>query len=261
MRMKFKILFLCLISVCLFSCENANEKKLKREIEVANQQCPMNMGMLGDMISMKYDEKDKEVQMYLVVNDDFFNIDVLRNNENMARQSMKLSFSKGESREMLKEVIDAGASISITYKSGSTGKTFKMAQSLDDLKEIYDNPISDSEISTLMLANTIAMEDSRCPYIIDEGMEMTSVRDDGENIIYSCRLDEDIYDMSYFKYAYNDVKEGVSSVFDDPVVKRELSLIVSQGKNLIYRYSGDRSGEYVDITFAPYELNKFINKY
>lgn len=89
------------------SCENENVKKLKREIEATDNQCPYNMGMLGDILSLKYDEKAKDVQMYFLLNNDLLSIETLENNEQTALQSMKLSFSKGESREMLELMINS----------------------------------------------------------------------------------------------------------------------------------------------------------
>lgn len=257
MKKVLTILSMLVILLGFSSCENQNVTKLKREIEAADKQCPVNMGMMGDMLSLKYDDNAKEVQLYFSLHDDMMSIDALRNNENMALQSMKLSFSRGESKEMLKQMINAGAGLTITYKSAATGKTFKVKLSLDDLKDIKDNPMSDSEINRLLLDNQLAMENARCPYIVDEGMEMVKAYDDGDNIVYACRIDEDMYDISALKYAQSEIKSNMRDIFKDPLMKKELGLIHSLGKGFTYRYYGESSGQSVDITFSNAELSRY----
>lgn len=258
MKKLLLILSMFAVMVCFTSCENENVKRLKREIEAADKQCPVNMGMMGDMLSMKYDEKAKEVQLYFSLHDDMLSIEALKNNEQMALQSMKLSFSKGESREMLKQMIKAGAGLSITYKSASTGKSFKVNLSLDDLKEIRDTPLTDEEINKMLLDNQLAMENSRCPYLVDEGMEMVKVYDDGANIVYACRIDEDMYDISALKYAQDEIKQNMKEIFKDPLMKKQLGIIKSLDKGFVYHYYGDTSGESVDIVFSNDELSRYL---
>lgn len=240
------------------SCENENVKRLKREIAVADKQCPVNMGMMGDMLSLKYNEQNKEVQLYFSLNDDMLSIDALKNNENMALQSMKLSFSKGESKEMLKQMIKAGAGLTIVYKSATSGKTFKVSLSLDDLKQMRDNPLSESEINTMLLENQLAMENSRCPYLVDEGMEMVKVADEGNFIVYYCRMDEDMYEISALQYAQDEIKKNMRDLFKDPLMRKQLGVIRSLGKGFVYRYYGDQSGEKVDISFTSDELGRYV---
>ncbi len=258
MKKLLLILSMFAVMVCFTSCENENVKRLKREIEAADKQCPVNMGMIGDMLSMKYDEKAKEVQLYFSLHDDMLSIEALKNNEQMALQSMKLSFSKGESREMLKQMIKAGAGLSITYKSASTGKSFKVNLSLDDLKEIRDTPMTDEEINKMLLENQLAIENSRCPYLVDEGMEMVKAYDDGANIVYACRIDEDMYDISALKYAQDEIKQNMKEIFKDPLMKKQLGIIKSLDKGFVYHYYGDTSGESVDIIFSNDELSRYL---
>lgn len=252
------ILFTLVILVGLSSCENLHVAKLKHEIEAANKQCPVNMGMMGDMLSMKYDDNAKEVQLYMSLNEDMISIDALQNSENLASQSMKLSFSCGEYKEMLKLMINAGSGLAMTFKSASSGKSFKVNMPLDELKDMVDNPMKESEINRLLLENQLAMENSRCPYSVDEGMEMEKAFDDGDNIIYVCRIDEDMYDISAIRYAQAEIKDRIKDMFTDPVMKKQIELMQSLGKGFTYRYYGDASGEIVEITFTKEELRQFV---
>lgn len=251
-------LSIIIVMVCITGCGNENEKRLKREIEAVDKQCPIDMGMMGDMLSMKYDEKAKEVQLYFSLHDDMLSIEALKNNEQLALQSMKLSFSKGESREMLKQMIKASAGLSITYKSASTGKSFKANFSLDDLKGIWDNPMNDSDINEMLLINQLAMENSICPYSVEEGMYMVKVFDEGDNVVYVCQIDEKMYDLSLLESAQDLIKQNMIEVLRDPIAKKRLESIASLDKGLVYRYLGDTSGESFDVVFSTDELNRIF---
>ena len=255
---KMLILLSVVVASILVSCENENVTKLKSEIEAANKQCPMNMGMMGDILSVKYDEKAKEVQMYYSINEDIVSIEALTNSEQMVMKSMRLSVSRNQAKEMLILIVDAGAGLSVTYKSASTGKTFKVSLTSDDLKEVCDNPMSEMEINQMWLENSIAIENARCPYLVDEGMEMVQAYDDGTNIICACRIDEDMYDFSILAYSLSEIKQNTIEMFDDPLMKRALGVIHLLGKGFVLRYCGDTSAKTFDITFTNEEIGMYL---
>lgn len=255
--MKNVLLILSIIAVMMgvSSCENENVKRLRRDVETADKECPVNMGMLGDMLNIKYDEDAKEVRMYFSINEEMVSIDGLKENEQISHQLMKLSFSKGDSRELMKLMIDAGAGLSVIYKSVSTGKSFKLKLPLDELKEIMDSSITDEEINKMILDSQLSLENARCPYFVAEGMEMVKVYDDGDNIVYACQMDEEMYDLSAMKYGYDEIKRNIRELFkDDPSMKKQLGMIKSLNKGIIYHYYGDKSGESADIVFSNDEL-------
>lgn len=258
--MKKLLLILALITmmVGITGCKNENERKLKSDIEATNRQCPVSMGMLGDIISLKYDEKAKEVQLYLSLNEKFVDIDVLKKNRQMVLQNLKLAFSRNNGgKKIMDQMIKAGASLSITYKGSSSGKSFNVKLPLSDLKEITGAVYSDKEVNRILLENQIAMENSRCPYKVAEGMEMVKVFDDGDNIVYSCQFDESMYDLSFLRLNQSELKQNIREIFNDPAVKEETKVLCSLDKGLEYRYYGDMSGDSISVVFTPEELRRY----
>jgi hypothetical protein len=246
------------LGIRLYRCENENVSQLREAIEVSNSQCPQNLGMMGDLLSLKFDEKSKEVQAYFLLNENLLNIDVLKNNKKLVSQSMKLSFSKSESQELINLVAQAGASLSMTLKGGNSGKTLKITFTKDDLKSLGNNPLSESDINKLLLENQIAIVNSSCPYPVEYGVEMEKVYDEGSYVIYACRIDENLFDMAQLRTAQNEIKDNVKGIFEDPSVKGAAKLMVALGKGLIYRYYGELSGESVDIVFDVDELDCLV---
>lgn len=239
-------------------CEDADDLKLKAEIEAADRLCPVNMGVMGTMVGIKYDVQQKEVQMHFSLNDDLVKIDVLKENEQLIVRTIQLSFSKGESKGMLSQLVSADAGLSLTFDSASTGKSFTVKLSPEDIKDMYDRPMADDEINRLILQNQLVIENSRCPYAVADGMEMVRAYDDGDNIVYACRVDETMYDVATIERAKEEIKQDQRSFFDDPIMKRQLGIIRSLGKGFVYRYYGDTSGESADIVFTPDEIGLLL---
>lgn len=244
-------------------------EQLKHELEIADRQCPYNAGAIGDLISIKYLENTNEVQFYFIINDNLLDLDVLEKNKRLARQSTKLALTlqkqspkqSEDVNRMLKSMIDTDTRLVYTYKSNSYGKSFNIRLSPDDLKEIYNTPsISNLETNKLLLECNVALENAQCPLTIDEGMTMTKAYDDGSNLIYECRIDEQIYDIDILKYNKSEMKRNIKSAIYDPVSSRLINILSSLGKGIIYRYNGDTSGKSVDIFFSPEEVSKIMDE-
>lgn len=238
------------------SCESENTKELKIGVAVFDKQCPVNMGMVGDLLSVKYDEKKKEVQYYMSLNDDMVSLDLMKKNEKMARQTLKLSFSKNDANAFLEQMIKAGAGLSVTYKSASTGKTLNISFTPDELKQIKNNPITEKEISRLLLNNMLAMTNAGCPHPIYEGVEMEKVFEEGDNVVYIYRVDEEMYDISPMKARKKEAKDGMKEMFKDPSMKRDLGVLKSLDKGLVFRSYGDQSRDSIDIIFTNEEIRR-----
>lgn len=67
-----KIIFvsiLMLTSLFFYSCDSS-KKELQAGIESANKECPMNLGMVGEISSMEFDEDEDEVIMTMTISKD-----------------------------------------------------------------------------------------------------------------------------------------------------------------------------------------------
>lgn len=245
--------------ISLSSCGNQQESKLEQEIEAINQECPINMGMTGDLLSLKYDAKAKEVQVYISVNDEYMNVEELIKQPQIATENVKLSFSQGNPREIAEKIMKAGAGLSITYKSSSSGKKFTVNLSQKDLKDLLDNPLTDLEKNELMLKNKIAIENNNCPKEIEKGIECVRVYDDGDNVIYDFKMDEDLYDISLLKSTKIDHQEVLEDLIKDPVVKNDATTMIELGRGLVYHYYGDKSGKSYDVSFSSEDMKKALD--
>lgn len=252
-----------IFSLLLFSgCVDGNKSKLKKEIAVANVDCPVNMGIIGDLLSIKYQEKENRIIMYYSINEEIGGGLFLQKNKEKLHQQLRLSFSKSESQEMLKDIINAKASVLMIYKAPSSGKIIKFDLPYEELKELQINPMSDYDIQRIMIENKIDVENARCPYKSDEGMTTTKVALVDNFIVYYYEMDESLYNMDDIRRQAPYLKEAdesnLKSMQNDLYIQNELKLLINQNIGYKYRYYGNKSKKYVDIDFTSDELSNFL---
>ena len=262
---RLTFIFTILLSlIAMTSCEDANVTKLKKEIHSADAMCPISYGLGGDLISIKYHEKDNTVLMYYSLNEEMSSHVFLKQNKDNMLKQFRLSLSHGDSQQMLKDIVNAKASLMVIYKTPSTGKTIKFSLPYEELKEIKNNPLSEIEVKRMVLENSIAMQNSALPSKVDEGMVQTKVSIVDDNVVYYYQMDEDLYDIKAMQKMPEELKDGIrqelKNMRKDPTIQRELQLLNALGMGYMYRYYGKDSKEYVDVIFSPEELSKYVNR-
>lgn len=261
MKNLLTILSLAAIVMLTAGCQSEKINKLKLALEEANKQCPMDMGEIGQMSSIEFDDDAMEVQFHYTINEDALSIDELKKTSNeTARDQLKLLFSREENKKMLDQMIDAEVGLGAIYKGDSSGETLKVTLSLDDLKEIKDNPMSETEINRQLLKNMITQENKLYPTNIESGMDIIRSYDDGDYLVYDICIEEETYDFVLCKDAVEsgEAKANISTSFADPMIKRIFKIIVPLEKGLKYHYYGSKTGESFDVTFTPDELNRYM---
>ena len=259
---QLKFIVCILISLVVLSgCENANITKLKREIKVANASCPINFGSAGDLLSIKYQENENRVLIYISLNEDIAGHVFLKHNKANMQRQVRLTMSGKAPRDLLDDIINAKASLMIIYKESSTGKTVKTALSFEELQEIKRDPLTDLEVNRMLIENNIAMQNAACPMPVAEGMKETKVAIVDNYLVYYIEMDEKMYDMKALKSDYGALKvsmqDGLNNLYNDLSGQRELQLLTLSGMDLIYRYYGNIGKEYVDVVFTSEELKRY----
>lgn len=262
MKRAFKILNILLFSILLFSCENGNVTKLRREVGKLNAMCPISAGVSGDFLSIKYNEKEGIVYMYFASNEQYGSLFFLKENRENLRTNLKLMFQKNDSYQLLKDMVNAQSSLILTYKIPSTGQSTSFEIPYEELKEIKNNPVTPRERDRIILENKISIENARCPYDMEEGLKMIKNELVDDNIVFYIQVDEDIYNFKEWEKSDNEIKEFISQNFKelkrDPTLLSEFKLLTSAGIGYHYRYFGSKTKNYVDVIFTPQELAKYL---
>lgn len=264
MRYISNIFCLLIIIIHFTSCVDGNVSKLRTQIHLAEIDCPINLGMAGDLVSIKYNEKDNTVLLYYSINEEYSGPALFRSNKEKLIKQFRLSLSNEESRELISDIVNARASLTAVYKSSSTGKTRVLSLPYEELKDIKDSPLSEQEVNELRISTMIDIQNSACPVTEEEGIVRTKVELVDNNIVIYYEMDENLFDIKSMrknkKELWNILYESLKDSNSDPTVKRDIFLMVSSGIGYHYRYYGNRSKDFFDIVFTPDDLEMAMDR-
>lgn len=127
---------------------------------------------------------------------------------------------------------------------------------VDESVELYD--YDDDDSFSLDDLNSIIREyNDELPENIDEGMDLEMVYLDGDYVVYSYSLDEDYYDIDYFRTNRSDVKRSLKNDVlnnTDESVRIFIDICKDNNKGIAYRFVGLLSGDACTIYIQPDEL-------
>lgn len=216
------------------------------------------MGMMGFVTNIEYDEQANEVIFRYLLNEEFIPIELIE--VEGSKDIIKMALSDKEMRANINLMIEAGAGLVAEFKGSLTDKRVKIKFSLDDLKEVKNNPMSEDDMNREMSKLGLARINALCPTDLGDGLIMERVYDDGDNIVYVYKGEEAGGNISEAFANIDEVKQEMvsSGIFEDMLMKNEIKVMTSVGKGLVYRYIGSESGEVVDIVFTKEELESFL---
>ncbi|MDE6028627.1 MAG: hypothetical protein K2G23_11195 [Muribaculaceae bacterium] len=259
MKKCLNLLMLLVMTLSLASC-GGSDKVLKAQIESGKKHCPMSLGMAGKLTSMAYDESNREVKFVITLNKHLTDIKDLQADPESARQAMRLALQKGNMKHLLELMVDADASLNITYKNRGSKDEFTLNFSAPELKEILDNPMSEEETNKLLLQNQINSEKRRLPYRIENGLNVVGIEDNGKSLVYKCEVDEDLYDIDEMGKGKDEMKENMRKMMKDRSMRQQAEVLSSLNKGFEYDYIGKTSGKNVVVAFSSQELAEIVGK-
>lgn len=93
------------------------------------------------------------------------------------------------------------------------------------------------------------------PAEIEAGMVMEKVFDDGNNIVYKCIVDENLYDVAVIEARASEIKPEIKGYLtSQPATKALIDVLKKTNKGVVYRYIGEQSGKQADIVISVDEL-------
>lgn len=259
MKKCLNLLVLLVMCVAMAGC-GGSDKVLKAQIESGKKHCPMSLGMAGKLTSMAYDESNREVKFVISLNKQISNVKDLQQDPETARQAMRLALQKGNMKKLLEMMVDADASLNITYKNRGSKDEFTLNFTAPELKEILDNPMSEEETNKLMLQNQLKSEKNRLPYKIDRGLNVVGIEDNGNMLVYKCEVDEDLYDIDEMGNSKEELKENMRKMMKDRSMRQQAEILSSLNKGFEYDYVGKTSGKSVIVAFTAKELGEIVGK-
>lgn len=251
MKKFFQLFVLVVVMVSLASC---GESKLQKTVKEVNKECPISMGVVGEISSLEY--KDGNVVFNYLINEDITNIDALKGNEEMMKRSVVTTFSNstGDTKNMIDELVKEGAGLILNFKGKDSGKTVTLNLTKDEIVSIGEKDEKDAD-PLAVLQEQIKVTNAQCPVALDKGMTMEGVSFEGNNVVYRIVVDESVYSMDDIISNKEASKIAVkASLENDRATAAFVKFCVNAERGLAYKYVGNKSGKSCLIEFSVSEL-------
>lgn len=251
------------IALCLMTgCVDGNVKKLKQAVLDADKYCPMNMGAIGDVLSIKYQQSENRVIITYAVNEEVSGALFVKENKDRLHKLLQLSFSGSDTQEILKDIVNAKASLMVIYKAPRSGKTVKTELTYDELKEMKLNPLSDRELQKLILDNRVELENATYPKTLDNGVIITKVEVIDNYLVYSYDLPQSGGGIKELKSHADEMKANIKKALEEQLqfeaAQGEFRMLKNLNMGYRYRYYEKGGNDYFDIVLTPEELAKYV---
>ncbi len=252
------VLFTCLSLMLLTVC--GQKSKLKFAIEAANRQCPMDMGVSGEISSITFDGSD--VVYVMLMNESFLNIEALKGNPDAMKSAVAVMFGnpKGEVKGMLDLVVSAGSGIKFIYKGKTSGKEVECYLTTQDLKDILNGESTAKDSDKKKLEEQVKMTNVSCPMQVDEATTLNKLTIESDKVLYHYTIDESVVQISALKENTDQMKESIKGSLNtsDPALHMFLEACVKSDKGVGYLYKGSDSGETIEISFEVSEIRALL---
>lgn len=248
------LIIICMAVVMICSCQK--DSKLKRAVEEMNEECPIDMGTVGEMTSFEY--KDGNVIMSYNVNEDIVNIDALQANPDLMRQTALTMFTnseKGGTKNLLADMEEAGAGLTLQYTGIESGKTVSVTLTSEELAEAKETANDDTDPDAV-LEKEVEVTNAQMPMEAGSGITITSLVIEGDYVIYNCSVDESIVTVEDIQAGAEEAKASMKQALttDDPANTLFIQMCKNAGKGIGYRYIGNQTSDECTITIDASEL-------
>lgn len=240
------------------SYENSIETQVKR----ANRDCPIPVANgIGQVTSITLEDNSLTYRINYLPG--HVNIDAFRKNPDAARAMFYLSFvclqAQGSYVEkMMTELVSNGIGLKIIVLDG-TGEQFTSTMTPEYIARMKrDVSLNPSEALHEALELKLAIETTGLPMQIDEGMVMTGMKLEDNNIVVTVKMEEKLYDLDVLEESS---AELAASMLDeanagDPELGALFDLCKVSHSGLIYRVIGSKSNRLVDMDLSSEYIRK-----
>lgn len=258
MKAIYSILII-LVAIFTFASCDMDKATLKADVELNNEDCPIDLdnGMVVDKITL--DEDDSFVVYHISVDENQMDVKSISGFAQIAKPIYAHMFYENEdSHDFLKDVIDANAGIKMII----TGKNDKKQESFifttEELKKILKGDFDEFAENKSTFSGLIKTMNDQCPLDMGEGMAITKISDDGTSIVYEVDMTDSEISIADMRANESVFKDGVKEGFSDPEMKEMIELCVKYDKGIIYRCLNNKSGQSFDIRFSKEELKNML---
>ena len=258
-------IFLALIvvgNIAKLIAKSANENSIEAQVARANRDCPIPVANgVGQVSSIKLE--NNFLTYCLDYKPGYANIEAFRSKPDATRDMFYLSFVAMQAQgsyveKMMSELLKQNIGLRMIISDG-TGNRYRSdltpAYIFEMNNRIKSNP-SEALHDALMLK--IQIENNGFPMKAEEGMILTGMSLEDNNIVVLAELDENLYDINLLNeatadFGYSLLEEANNG---DPELAAMFDLCKVSHTGLVYRMKGKQSGRYCDMRISSDEIRR-----
>lgn len=227
----FNIVAICLTAMLFVGCAKA---KYQESAERLNSKCPVKYSESCQLTKVEFKE---DVFIYTFIYDQ--DLDIIKENIDLYKKFFH-DLVEDKNKLINVDVTDAFIELTISkhfviiQKSSGEECVIKVSYNDNDLG------LTDDEFMELYILTV----NSKCPFEVEDGQiaEKWFVEDNAVVLLY--KIDEEIHTLSDFEENKDQI---ISAIIDPENFDAGLKAFARNGKDIIFRYEGIKTGETVDI--------------
>ena len=183
------LMLLCSVSLLMIVMTGCQEAKLKTVIGIANKQCPLDMGEVGNITSIIYDGDN--VVYTLNMNEEITNIKILKDNPESMKSSIKMMFQNpaADVKEMLKLMAKCNSGLHMIFVGNKSGEQAVCELTAEELKEVINTNADPAQSGQTKLEAQLKMANLQFPMQASEEVVVEKIEIIGESVVYICSVD------------------------------------------------------------------------
>ena len=240
------------------------DSSLKSQIERANKDCPIPI-FEGKSEVSAIKLEDGCITYYFTYDSSYDNyLSKIKNNSSL-KEGFLCSFlcmnaqQNGLGDRLMDKLIEENVGLKIIINQ-SQATNFECKMTPDDIKQFREKfKLNPHEAMYNIMSLNVEAEKEQLPMEIDEGMIMTDYTLDGDNILVTMIVDEDLYEMDAFRENADLIRESmVDEGQNDPEAKALLDLCKVSHTGLVYRIVGSKTKKYVDVQISSDYIRQHV---
>ena len=238
--------------LCLISCESGNVGRLKSMIKEEKIKLPKKFVNEDKLVEINYDVPSNIVYLTFKVENPGL-IDVLEKNKETAVRYFQTLFMNEEWR-LPNAIANSKAAVVLNFRGGKEDNENKITLSNDEFSELLLSGKTESQKEKTFLQNMIFIENESCPRDGGQGIQMTSVSLENNQVVVEFEFDENILNASKFK----DYLQSVSSIYkvglQNAIPQHTRKIIKNQNLSIKYLWKGNKGGNPLSLVVKPDEI-------
>lgn len=261
------IVFVCLMvlgNIARIAIRPMYENSFAVQMARANRSCPIPVA-LGNGAVTAIQLKNGYLTYYLSYDNPFYNL-VSVIDHDKAKEALLMCClclngqGDNQGRILIDKLVEENCGLKVVINSSAKGK-FECSATVQDIQLMRRRfELDPHEALYSLLSMSIEAENTNLPMQIEEGIVMTDYSLDGENIIITAEMDENLYSIDELNANISAVKNSmIENGVNDTDSRFLFDMCKISHTGLVYRYVGNYSHKKCDIVITSDEIRKVVS--